>query len=312
MEIWTKLTSEANFQKLGELIMTEHKPAAVRTNIIWRQAWRALVDQKWTITAVIIGFIAIPQLLSEWILTTTYQQALLVIEQLKSAQELNIVQILETLSSGMFFLLFGLGINFIFFCMAYIILVRSTLEHLNSQPVTPLKNQLKVTLRYLPKTAIILFFIFFAYLVVQATLPPLILLVSPIMMAPVLYLGSSRPMLRSIRDAASLKYLKASGLPKLSIYFILLGYVGFLILSIYTSVWLSDYILNFDVFFPFGFSFVNQSIGNTPISPAHLIFEVFFVHAFGFAMTYFITLKVCFFFFTDKLKQRLPSRGLAI
>jgi hypothetical protein len=291
--------------------MAREVQQSVHTNVIWRQAWGALVDQKWMTFCILTFFLFVPQLVSEWILASSFSETISMLKSLSAASELNVMHIMQSLSSGMMFLLFVLFLNFLFFCMAYIILVNCTVLHLKSQPVPPLKSQFRSTLKRLPKTSFILFFIFFIYLMIQATLPPLILLVSPIIMGPVLFLVEKRRLWSALADASTLKYLRKSGLPKISVYFILLGYIGFLILAIYLGVWVSDFILNFDVWAPIGFDFVNKPIFGTPFSAAHLLFELFFVFIFGYAIAFFVQLKVCFYYFTKNMHKRLPKDGVA-
>lgn len=281
-----------------------------QTYHVWKQAWQAFVDLKRPILVVILLFIAIPQILSEWFLATEYQSYLNRIAA--DTDALTIIDLIQTLSSGMFLLIGVLFGNFLLFGMAYILIVRYAFQHLQSKPPMKLSEHLLPALKKFPKSIVLLLLIFFLYILIQSTLPPLILILAPIIMAPIILIVESKSLFKSIGDTASLRFLRKSKLPKISVYFILLGYIGFLILTLYVGVWFSEMFLNLDVWLPLGFGFINHSILNLPFSGAHLIFELFFVALLSLAMSYFILLKVSFYYFIIVENKRLPAGGLQI
>ena len=269
-----------------------------------------VIDLKRPILVVILIFIAAPQILSEWFLATKYQSYLVGLTV--NSDNLTIIDLIQTLSSGMFLLLGVLFVNFLLFGMAYILIVRYGYQHLQSKPPLKLSEHLLSSLKKFPKSILLLVLIFFLYILVQSTLPPLILVLAPIIMAPIIFTLESKSLFRSIGDTTSLKFLRNSKLPKISVYFILLGYIGFLILTLYVGVWLSEKFLNLDVWLPLGFGFINDPIFDWPFSGAHLIFELFFVSILSLAMSYFILLKVSFYYFIKMENKRLPAGGLQV
>jgi len=282
----------------------------VQSHLLWQQAWLSIWGQRKRVCLILILFFILPQLISECLLGAVFKGRYDELLTMAQTDTLNILQLLSALREGAFLTLATLSLTLIFLTVGYICLLRTSISYFQSKPVKNLLAEVGDALRILPGTFFLLIFLLLFFGAMQATLPFLVLIAVPLTMAPTIKIIENSGFLPSLRKAATLRFIGNSGVPKISVYFILLGYLGFIILSLYAALLIGDLILGMDTIFPGTFLLANSQLGGMPFSAVYLLFEVLFILITSLATTYFVSLTASFYFYLKNRNQRLPSEGI--
>ena len=291
--------------------MTENRGEfPVQSHLLWRQAWLSLWENRTQISIFLLAFIIMPQLLSESLLASRFDAELTRLTALSTANQLTIVDLLEAFRQGASHIIVTVLATLLLLAVGYISVLQTCVSYFESQPAKPFAEQLRAAIPAVPKTFLVMIILFVFFGMVQAVLPPLILVFVPLIMAPTLYIIERNGAWRAIRESLTLRFIAGSEMPKISVYFILLGYLGFIILSLYLALIVGEYTLNLDTIFKGMFGAANSSLPSLPFSLLYVAFEVFFILVMTVAFAYFISLTASFYFYVKQRKQRLPPEGI--